>query len=84
MAKPIPAEVIFNPHWWYRNYGISFDESFYFDRALRIQNDLQMRRALYERFRLGAAQSGAAPDCGIGARGGRLRDAGAVRMQNPL
>ena len=40
MARPIPAEVIFNPHWWYRNYGISFDESFYFDRALRIQNDL--------------------------------------------
>ena len=54
MARPIPAEVIFNPHWWYRNYGICFDESFYFDRALRIQNDLPMRRALYERFRLGA------------------------------
>ena len=53
MARPIPAEVIFNPNWWYRNYGISFDEAFYFHRALRIQNDLQMRQALYERFRRG-------------------------------
>ena len=53
MPRPIPAEVIFNPNWWYRNYRISFDEPFYFDRARRIQNDLEMRRALYERFRLG-------------------------------
>jgi hypothetical protein len=53
MGEPIPAEVIFNPHWWYRNYGISFDETFYFDRALRIQNDVKMRRALFERYRLG-------------------------------
>jgi uroporphyrinogen-III decarboxylase len=53
MGRPILVEVIFNPHWWNRNYGISFDESFYFDRALRIQNDLRMRRALFERFGLG-------------------------------
>ena len=64
MAKPIPAEVIFNPHWWYRNYGISFDESFYFDRALRIQNDLIMRRARYERFRLGEPNPGPRPIMG--------------------
>ena len=53
MAKPIPVEVIFNPNWWHRNYGICFDERFYFDRALRIQHDVQMRRVRYERFRLG-------------------------------
>lgn len=64
MARPIPAEVIFNPHWWYRNYGISFNESFYFDRALRIQNDLTMRRALYERFRLGEPNPGPRPIVG--------------------
>jgi uroporphyrinogen-III decarboxylase len=49
----IPREVIFNPHWWNRNYGISFDESFYFDFDARIRNDALMRRALYERFGLG-------------------------------
>lgn len=64
MARPIPVEVIFNPNWWYRNYGIAFDESFYFDRALRIQNDLTMRRALYERFRLGEPNPGPRPIVG--------------------
>lgn len=49
----IPVEVVFSPNWWFRNYGISFTEAFYFDRALRIENDLRMRRALYERFGLG-------------------------------
>jgi uroporphyrinogen-III decarboxylase len=64
MARPIPVEVIFNPNWWYRNYAISFDESFYFDRVLRIQNDLKMRRALYERFRLGVSNPGPRPIVG--------------------
>ena len=49
----IPVELIFNPNWWYHHYGISFDESFYFDRGVRIRNDLSMRRAMYERFGLG-------------------------------
>jgi hypothetical protein len=49
----IPVEVVFNPAWWNRNYGISFDESFYFDKQQRIQNDLRMRRALHERFGIG-------------------------------
>lgn len=53
MPQRIPAEVIFTPEWWFRNYGISFDEPFYFDRALRIGNDVRMRQAMYERFRLG-------------------------------
>ena len=53
MPQRIPAEVVFNPEWWFRNYRISFDESFYFDRALRIGNDVRMRQAMYERFRLG-------------------------------
>ena len=51
----VPAEVIFNPNWWFRNYGISFDESFYLDRETRIANDVAMRRALFERFGLGEA-----------------------------
>lgn len=51
----IPVEVIFNPNWWHRNYGISFDESFYFDRRQRIANDVVMRRALHESFGIGEA-----------------------------
>jgi len=49
----IPVEVIFNPNWWFHNYGISFDEPFYLNRRQRIANDVTMRRALYERFGIG-------------------------------
>jgi hypothetical protein len=51
----IPVELIFNPNWWFRNYGISFDRPFYFDPKTRIDNDVLMRRVLYERFGIGAA-----------------------------
>ncbi|MCP5114119.1 MAG: hypothetical protein GY953_25085, partial [bacterium] len=50
--KP-PVEVIFNPNWWFRNYGISFAKSFYLDRERRIENDVKMRKALQERFGIG-------------------------------
>jgi hypothetical protein len=46
----IPVNFIFNPNWWYRNYGLSFTESFYLDKRVRIENDVRMRRALFERF----------------------------------
>jgi len=49
----IPVELIFNPTWWCRNYGISFDQPFYFDAAKRIENDVLMRRVLHERFGMG-------------------------------
>jgi len=48
----IPVEVVFNPNWWFHNYAISFDESFYFDKEVRIQNDVIMRQAMHERFGL--------------------------------
>lgn len=51
----IPVELIFNPNWWFRNYGISFDRPFYFDPQARIENDVRMRRALHERFGIGPA-----------------------------
>ncbi len=46
----LPVELIFHPRWWYQNYGISFDSSFYFDLKTRIANDVSMRRTLYERY----------------------------------
>jgi uroporphyrinogen-III decarboxylase len=49
----IPAAFILNPNWWFHNYGISFGLPFYLDKDLRIQNDVAMRRAMYQRFGLG-------------------------------
>jgi hypothetical protein len=60
----IPVEVVFNPNWWFRNYGISFDESFYFDKERRIENDLTMRRALHERFGIGQPDPAPRPVAG--------------------
>lgn len=57
----IPVEVVFAPNWWFRNYGISFDEGFYFGRDQRIDNDVRMRRALHERFGIGAADPAPRP-----------------------
>ena len=53
MVARIPVAFIFNPNWWCRNYGISFDRSFYLDPERRIADDVTMRRALHERFGLG-------------------------------
>lgn len=60
----VPAEVIFNPNWWFKEYGIRFDESFYFDRECRIQNDVKMRSVLYERFGIGTANPAPRPVIG--------------------
>ncbi len=50
MPAQIPIEFVFTPNWWHKNCGISFAESFYFDTRARIDNDVRMRRFLYERF----------------------------------
>ena len=46
----LPIELVFNPNWWYRTAGISFDKDFYFDPATRIRHDQTMRRVLWERY----------------------------------
>ncbi|MEJ2209511.1 MAG: uroporphyrinogen decarboxylase family protein [Anaerolineae bacterium] len=46
----LPVEVVFNPNWWFRTAGISFDAAFYLDAETRIRNDVTMRRVLYERY----------------------------------
>ncbi|RPI20933.1 MAG: hypothetical protein EHM61_25960 [Acidobacteria bacterium] len=60
----IPFEFVFNPNWWYREYGISFDQSFYLDPRRRNENDLLMRRALYERFEFGEPRPALRPILG--------------------
>lgn len=62
--RGVRVEVIFNPRWWFKEYGIRFDEGFYFGREQRIQNDLKMRRVLYERFGIGAANPAPRPVIG--------------------
>ncbi|HXK59072.1 MAG TPA: uroporphyrinogen decarboxylase family protein [Acidobacteriota bacterium] len=53
MRDCVPVEFIFNPNWWFSNYSISFDESFYLDRDARVENDFVMRQALWDRFGFG-------------------------------
>ncbi len=60
----VPANIIFNPNWWWHEYGISFDESFYMDSRRRIKEDLAMRKALFERFQYGTADSESRPVLG--------------------
>ncbi len=65
----IPIELVFNPNWWYRTAGISFDRSFYFDAETRISNDVTMRRVLYERFgEMGMGESDPQPRPIIGSQ----------------
>lgn len=46
----LPVELVFNPNWWHKTAGISFDEPFYLDAEMRIRNDVIMRRVLHERY----------------------------------
>ncbi len=46
----IPVELVFNPNWWHKTAGISFDQDFYLDPQQRITNDVLMRKVLYQRF----------------------------------
>ena len=32
----IPVELVFNPNWWYKTAGISFDQDFYLAPQQRI------------------------------------------------
>ncbi len=54
----LPVDVIFTPQWWHRNYGLTFQEDFFFDPRTRVANERLMRHALHERFGdLGLGQS---------------------------
>lgn len=57
------------PNWWYRGYGIAFDESFYFDRATRIANEQRMNQVLAERFgEMGLGETSPGPHPIIGSQ----------------
>jgi hypothetical protein len=51
VSRPfLPVEVVFNPNWWYHTAEIEFTQPFYMDSQQRIENDVCMRRVLYEKF----------------------------------
>jgi methanogenic corrinoid protein MtbC1 len=52
MAKEqhIPLGVGFYPDWFYKHYGISFDEKYYFDPETRVETRREIDKKLYERF----------------------------------
>ena len=47
----LPFEVVFNPNWWHRTAGVSFERPFYFDGVTRVTNDVTMRRVLHRALR---------------------------------
>jgi hypothetical protein len=46
----LPVEVVFHPSWWHSHEGIVFDRDFFFHPAKRVEEELHMERALYERW----------------------------------
>lgn len=62
----IATHFVFSPTWWHQHYGVSFLQPFYLDAATRTENDVLMRRALYERF--GYGEPDARPRPMIGSR----------------
>ena len=64
-----PAGITFHPKWWYENHGINFNEPFYRDPKFRIEQDVKMRRALWERFGdLGIGEEHPEPEPIIGSK----------------
>lgn len=55
-AIRIPAHALFSPNWWFKHYGITFDEDFYLHAGRRIEDDVKMRFGLWERFGIGSAE----------------------------
>lgn len=46
----LPAEIVLHSSWWFHREGITFDEDFYFHPLKRVESEIQMERALYERW----------------------------------
>jgi uroporphyrinogen-III decarboxylase len=46
----IRLQAGFYPDWWYKHYGISFDQKYYFDAETRIEARMEMEKRLDERF----------------------------------
>ena len=64
-----PLGITFHPKWWNVRHGIDFGEKFFLDPAYRIEQDMKMRRALWERFGdLGIGEESPQPEPIIGSK----------------
>ncbi len=64
-----PAGITFHPKWWHTNYHTNFNRPFYHDPEFRIQQDMAMRRQLWERFGdLGIGEEHPQPEPIIGSK----------------
>lgn len=43
-------DITFHPSWWHKNVGICFSKDFFENPKYRMECDIKMRKALYERF----------------------------------
>jgi len=50
IVNKIPCEVVFHPNWWNKNYGIIFNEDYFFDPETRVKVEQQHRQILFDRF----------------------------------
>jgi len=50
MKNKIPCEVVFHPDWWNKNFGIIFNENYFFDPQTRVEVEQQHRQILFDRF----------------------------------
>jgi hypothetical protein len=60
-----PVEIVLHPDWWNAHEGITFDRDFFFHPKKRVEEELHMDKALYERWgRFGAGGEGKLPQVG--------------------
>jgi uroporphyrinogen-III decarboxylase len=63
----LPVEIVFHPRWWNRTAGISFDRDFFFDPERRIEDEMKMKRVLWEHFgEFGYGEEDPAPEPVVG------------------
>ncbi len=49
-SSRLPVEIVFDPSWWHKNAGITFDVDFYYHPLRRVEAEKQMEHELYQRF----------------------------------
>ena len=45
-----PVDITFHPSWWNKHVGINFNKDFFEDIQYRVECDINMRKALYDKF----------------------------------
>jgi hypothetical protein len=46
----LPVEVVFDPSWWAKNAGITFDEDYFYHPVHRVETERRMEELLYEKW----------------------------------